>query len=455
MNILFGLALVLVLMLGESSIASPVIASDESRVALLLLVMSIPPLFAGAQVFLFHYRFANCSNLELQQRVLTRNVIWHFLVWLAASLAIVGILQWQFTVRTSWQLDRLPALDELIILAPSLVSLIVSWLIEFESQSCRIEHDVIASARADYVSIRCRVYLAVAIIPLLLLLLIRDCWFLLETVPIYGFLAILFLFLVAMLVVMPLVIGKLWGSRSLSPEEGRERLLRQCDSQLMGIREILVWDTGRSVVNALVAGVFPRWRILMVSDLLLASFPAAEIDAILRHEAGHLRLAHLPIRLVFILVPAMALVAMDLDPNQTTAIFLCKWIEYLHLPLSPTLVTAGLFLAYLLIATVWLSRNMEYEADLYAAGLLPQSSQFPSSEAAPQLIAALHRFADGNPSQTRASSLTHPSLQSRLDWVNRCLADPQMATGFRRLFHLQQLAIAGAILVLTILVLAC
>lgn len=452
MNILFGLAIVLVLMLGEISSSNQIIASDETRVALLILLTSIPPLFAAAQVCLFHYRFSAASDFDSKRGALARFAMWHFAVWLLSSIAIVVVIQWQLTVRSSWNLDRFPAIDEMLILAPSLVSLILSWFILFETQSTSIEDLEVGSARQEYVALRCRVYLMMVLIPILLMILVKDFWYLIERLPLYVLLAATFSCLIGLLAIMPILVGKLWASRSVSPDEGRQRMLQISNNHHMQIKDILVWDTGQSMVNALVTGVFPRYRVLMVSDLLLSSFPAEEVDSILRHEAGHLRLSHLPVRLAFILLPALAMVSMDLDSNQTFLSSTESLVAQIGLPIAPALIPPGLFVVYLLVVTAWLSRMMEYEADLYAAGLLPQNDHENDNIVANStrsMTRALCRFGEGSAKQMNESTLTHPSLQNRLDLVKKCSSNPSLAAAFQRRFRLQQVALAGLILILT------
>ena len=447
MNILFGVAFILVLMIGETSSSEPLVASDETRVALLFLLAAIPPLFAAAQVCLFHWKFGVAGDFEQKRSTLRRFAIWHFLVWLVASITTVSLLQWQSTVRTSWQLDRFPAIDDLMILAPPLVSLIASWYVLFETQRNDVQETEIASARREFVALRCRVYLLMVLIPIAGIVLVKDSWFLIQPLPVYSLLATMFFFLLCLLALMPYLVGKFWSSRSVDDHEGRGRLLKICDLEGMGVSDILVWDTNHSIVNALVAGVFPRYRVLMLSDLMLETFPDNEVDAILKHEAGHLRMAHLPIRLAFILLPAMGMIAMDLDPNQSVAYASKMLLDTIGLPVPSGLVPAALFIVYLLAVTVWLSRRMEFEADLYAAGFLNASQN--SDELATAMTSALQRFGEGSPEQMAAGSLTHPSLQARISMIETCRRRPGKALRYRRSFRLEQVTIAGMLLVLT------
>ena len=452
MNVLFGLAIVLVLMLSESGTSGHWIASDEIRVALLILLTSIPPLFAAGQVCVFHYRFSSVSDFESKRYTLGRFAIWHFAVWLVSSLAIVVLIQWQLTVRNSWQLDRFPAIDEMLILAPCLVSLIVSWFILFETQSGSVKEIEVRAARNEYVSIRCRIYLMIVLIPIAAMIMIKDFWYITSPMPPYVLVTAMLTVLLSLLAFMPWIIGKIWSSRSVSEAEGSPRLLQLCADQRMGVKDILVWDTGQSVVNALVAGVFPKFRVLMMSDLLLKSFPDEEIDAILRHEAGHLRLAHLPIRLAFILLPVAAMFAMDLDPNQTMISVSHACMQMTGFNFSPSLIPTILLILYMFVITAWLSKKMEFEADLYAAGLLRMGGDSVESNTpilSQAMCNALLRFAANNPEQMSESSLTHPSLQQRLDLIKKCSNDPAVARRYFWRFRIRLLALATALLILT------
>lgn len=450
---LFGLAIIVVLMLGDSSSAGGWIMSDETRVALLIVLTAVPPLFAAAQVGFFHYRFTGVTDLQRKRSALGRYAIWHFAVWLLASISTIVVIQWQFTVRSSWGMDRLPLVDELIIVAPSLISLVASWFILFETESNEIEQFQRSRARREYVTLRCKVYLLVVLIPITAMILVKDFWFVLEALPVYVVLAALVMVLLGLLALMPWLVGRIWSKRSINHAEGRNRLLQLCESEQMKVREILVWDTNQGVVNAVIAGIFPRFRVLMLSDLLLSTFPQHEIGAIVRHEAGHLKLAHLPIRLAFILIPAAAMIAMDLDHGHRVVADSYESTVF-GMSVSTTLVPAILLGLLLLAVMAWLSRKMEFEADLYAAGLLnhyrPSIDDDPeSTEHFQAMYDALCRFACQFPEQVSKSSLTHPSLQQRLNLIDQCSKNPYLAQRFRRQFKLQQVLLGGLMLILT------
>ena len=195
----------------------------------------------------------------------------------------------------------------------------------------------------------------------------------------------------------------------------------------------------------------------MVSDLLLSSYPEHELRAILRHEAGHVRLRHLPIRIGFILLPALSLAAMELDPDRSLHVFFGHIAAISGLHMDHRLLLGLMFLVYILAMTAWLSRNMEIEADLYAIGACAPEGHLPSpvsSAWARAMTEALLRFAHQHPDHADRSSLTHPSLVQRIDMIRRANHDPQVASRFRIRFTLLQCLLAALIVATTIAFLA-
>ena len=92
-------------------------------------------------------------------------------------------------------------------------------------------------------------------------------------------------------------------------------LLARCANSRLFVRDIRVWNTGNRIVNALVAGIVPYFRVILLSrftnrtvSLEMKCWPS------FRHEAGHLRLWHLPTRIGFIALPLTALAIDEKNP---------------------------------------------------------------------------------------------------------------------------------------------
>jgi Zn-dependent protease with chaperone function len=349
------------------------------------------------------------------------------------------------------QLGHWILIDEALIVAPMLCSLIVSWAIFFEQTSHDIPPERRFTEMKNYVGLRCRVYLLMVLIPIAIVVLIKDLWPLLSQLsPAFaGLVAVSAI--IAMLLVMPLLVRLMWTNRPITEIEGRESLLQLCKNHGLAVKDIHVWDTNHQIVNALVAGLVPRFRILMVSDLLLHSFPQHELQAILRHEAGHIRLRHLQTRIGFILLPALAMLAIEMDPNQTFN----NWAADFGITTSAGLLLGLVFFAYVIIVTTWLSRNMEFEADLYAIGAFQKNnSEIQTAQNASVMADALLRFAEQNPDQFSRRSITHPSLMERIEMIKKANNSTKVARDFQRRFGFCQFAIAFSILLVLVVLLA-
>ena len=450
MNIVIGIAILLTLMLSDQSLAPGDINIAFRLCGLVLLTVAAP---FSATLMVFLNERTPSSERSFQKEVATArlNSSIHTVIWLISSLAIVVALGWQDVVRDAMQLGHWILIDEALIVAPMLCSLIVSWAIFFEQTSHDIPPERRFTEMKNYVGLRCRVYLLMVLIPIAIVVLIKDLWPLLSQLsPAFaGLVAVSAI--IAMLLVMPLLVRLMWTNRPITEIEGRESLLQLCKNHGLAVKDIHVWDTNHQIVNALVAGLVPRFRILMVSDLLLHSFPQHELQAILRHEAGHIRLRHLQTRIGFILLPALAMLAIEMDPNQTFN----NWAADFGITTSAGLLLGLVFFAYVIIVTTWLSRNMEFEADLYAIGAFQKNnSEIQTAQNASVMADALLRFAEQNPDQFSRRSITHPSLMERIEMIKKANNSTKVARDFQRRFGFCQFAIAFSILLVLVVLLA-
>ena len=71
-------------------------------------------------------------------------------------------------------------------------------------------------------------------------------------------------------------------------------------------------ETSNRIANALVMGVAPRFRYVLLSDLLLAEMSDEQVEAVFAHELGHVAHRHMIWYLVFIKVLILALAAIAL-----------------------------------------------------------------------------------------------------------------------------------------------
>src|SRR5206468_1109239 len=91
-----------------------------------------------------------------------------------------------------------------------------------------------------------------------------------------------------------------------------------CHIHRLKFRDILIWRTHHRIANALVMGIVPRFRYVLLSDLLLAEMEDEQIEAVFAHELGHVVHRHLIWYLVFmkVLILVLAVVALILEAEQ-------------------------------------------------------------------------------------------------------------------------------------------
>ncbi len=193
----------------------------------------------------------------------------HALLWLVVAGGILYGLGWGQLVRFNWRLDHLFLVDRLLILLPVVLPLVVSWaafyevdralrlaLIEGEAEEGQV------AGRGRYVLVQARHFLALLLLPLLVVLAVQDAAERLVPGALEGRagLAIYALPLVLLLVFFPLILRYVWQTRPLASAVLRERLEAAARRVGFRCREILVWNTGGMMINAAVAGFLPRLR---------------------------------------------------------------------------------------------------------------------------------------------------------------------------------------------------
>ena len=89
------------------------------------------------------------------------------------------------------------------------------------------------------------------------------------------------------LLVAPAFLRIAWPTRPLPPGPLRDRLEGLAARARFRHRNILVWDTGDSMLNAAVTGSLPKFRYVLLTDALLTRIPPVEVEAIFGHEIGH------------------------------------------------------------------------------------------------------------------------------------------------------------------------
>lgn len=196
--------------------------------------------------------------------------------------------------------------------------------------------------------------------------------------------------------------------------------------------QIARWDTGRRMLNAMVAGIVRPGRLLLLSDRLLDELPRGSRLMVVMHEVAHVRRHHLPIRMAAIL-PAWFVSSWSSSLLIESAVLNGVWGAGIGgvLGLITTIVTLGV-----------VSHLSELDADAVACRLAVQACRRPAEgrlsadclpggdpwhagddemteELAAELLAdALTRVTADHPASRKFSWL-HPSLATRVGRLRR------------------------------------
>ncbi len=450
MHFVLVMAVLAALVIAESSPSQPV-SHVPIRLAAALCGMGLVPLFAAVSSGLVA-RQLECgleSPAKLLQRFKRLRCV-HSVLWLAVAGAILYFLGWTRLVRFNWCLDRVVLVDDLLILAPVLVPLALSWYAFYDveraiqgSSAGGVVSDTPLCSRGQYLLLHLRHYFGVLLLPILGMLALQDLAGLAMPGVLEGpYAGIVYLpLLVAVFALFPTLLRRTWQTSPLEPGKLRDRL--QDASARFGFhaREILVWHTGGMIVNAAVAGFLPGLRYVFLSDALLRKLNDDEIETVFGHEVGHIKHRHLVLRVLAILAPlCLWFLVQTACPEaaarmgETLAGGVFGWRTSTQL-----MMLCGLGL-YVFVVFGAYSRILETQADLFGCGPACLRNDTRPVEA---YISALEKLAAANGIDRSERSWQHASIAERVDFLRQTLDDPSCEHRFQnRVRLLNQLVIA-------------
>lgn len=237
-----------------------------------------------------------------------------------------------------------------------------------------------------------------------------------EHVGLYG-LGFVLLAVGSFTLALPWLLRASWDTRPLEPSPLRSLLEDVARHARFRYRDFAFWRTGDLLANAAVVGLGPLDRVVLFSDVLIASLSPREIVAVLAHEIGHAKRHHV---LIFVAWTGAVFLAGDLVGREIENQWVAGGVVLL------------LFAAWYKLFG-WLSRRFELEADLFALRV----TRDPAA-----IVGALERV--GGAHSREVDSWRHFSTAKRIDFVERVAVDERVGERLER--RLRGLAWLGVVL---------
>ncbi len=376
---------------------------------------------------------------------------WAFLGWMSA----IFFFEWGGFVsalipREIWMLPFL------VLFIPAAILFVVAWgergrveVAAYEKRGKTVPpallHPVRSSVRRN----------GIALIPILVIygvieaiwvagalgvepLRVASQWF--EVMPLLSF-AVVFGIVLLALPFLPWVINRFLGGQSFPEGRLRRVLERGAERIRLRYRDIVLWRTNNSVVNAMVVGFTPGTRRIFLTDGLVNALSEDEIMAVFFHEAGHAKRGHLPLLLLLFFSTGLLFHAFE---SPLLAI---------GLPVGFMVLVHFAVLWFVILGFV--SRRFEREADLYGAEhasiLSPDAPAVdvpgldrPIPRGAALMIRALDRVRQVS---GRGTSHRHGTIDERMAYIAAHATNPSVREAWHR--NRRNLLLAIGLLTLT------
>lgn len=437
MQLAILIAVILALAQVETSAAEPT-GGALWRAALTFIGVLVAPLAAalGSMRLLRELARDEAPDPSRCERVWSRVQSIAVGIWLAIVVATMFVLKWPQVVRSDWALASWPLADELVILLPVIAPLVLLWCVLHRLHGAAQKSLARGQAPprpqqplAAFLWQNARHHLALALLPALAVIGWQESLALVWPGIARGGLWIYLPVLAGMLILLPVALRHVWRTSPLPAGPLRERLDSICRGQRVGVREILVWHTDFQMANAAVAGVLRGVRYVFLTDGLLARLTPAEVEAVLRHELGHIAGRHMLWRILLLAWPlVMWIAAHEAWPEALAALSQGLSQTGLTEPVQMSLLVPLALAAYAIVVVGTYSRWLEHDADL-ATCVWPGGQV--DRAAAEAFARALIKIV-GRGRESVWSLWLHPSAFSRIATLVQATKEPQWALRFRR-----------------------
>ncbi len=339
-------------------------------------------------------------------------------VYMVAGLGVVLTTGWASLINDTLRLEAVPLAGEALAAGPFIVALLAYWwaiypldlsLRRQNSQTMALSGEAVSPVwtRRQFMGFNLRHNLLFLAVPVGLIVLVRDVLYLAE--PVLGAGIVVSAGLVAaggIFVSAPAIIVRIWRTSPLPAGPLRNRLEQLSRQVGVTCRNILIWHTGRMIVNAAALGVVRPARYVLLSDAMLEHFDDDDVEAVFAHEAGHVVHRHIPYMVLFL---------------TTGLILLFGSAAWLNL-LSP--VFELLAVSATGVLWVWffgmLSRRFERQADVFAAAAVTGNADAElTADGVARFSDALLKVGRLNGISPSRRNFRHGSIAHRVEYLDR------------------------------------
>ncbi|AHF81181.1 M48 family metalloprotease [Thermococcus paralvinellae] len=208
--------------------------------------------------------------------------------------------------------------------------------------------------------------------------------------------------ILAFFALFPLILIRV-GTKSEFDPELKAELMRFCEEQGVKVRDIIVkGKPGQKLANAMVTGIIPRYRYVVLTRYLVDNFEEDEIKAVLAHEIGHIKGKHLWINAALSISWFVFWIGIVYVLHKFgIKVFSSSWV-FFGIYFFP-------FFFWLFGIESWIIQRNEFKADEFAAKVSGKDT----------MIKALRKLADFNLTPERTGKWFnvlsfHPSIEERI-----------------------------------------
>ena len=211
-------------------------------------------------------------------------------------------------------------------------------------------------------------------------------------------------FLFGLYILSPRLFNWAWKTENAN-DELSQRISEISEKAQTKIAGVKIWNTfNEPLPNAAVAGLLSKFRFVYITDFLLDVFTNNQIEAVVGHELGHLRLGHVLSYLLFsINAILLAIIFKSL---------LIIYFPYFYINSTTTyILEIVVFIPFFALVFTALARHCERQADLFSSAITCKESFISSMNILKLLIGT-------KPKWFPKWLLTHPEIEDRIENVN-------------------------------------